>query len=346
VDELVTIGAFARLTQLSPKALRLYDDLGLLRPAAVDGDSGYRYYRPAQAERARLIAWLRRLGLPLAQIGEVLALSPEAAAAVVQEHRARLAVQTAERDRLAGFLIDYLTKGSVMTIGLRCAGRTEMGLVRPTNEDSVYAGTRLVAVADGVSGPAGQAASAAATEALQSWNPSGDLLAALSSIVGTVVQAVQEVKAEGEAVTTVTALLWAGEDRLALVHIGDTRAYVLRSGELVQLTHDHTYVQSLVDSGTLTPEEAAVHPQRALLVRALTGRGDDRPDVSTRDARPGERYLLASDGLTSVVPGARLRDLLAQAAGPDEAVAALIDAAHQAGAPDNIACAVADVVAR
>jgi protein phosphatase len=229
-------------------------------------------------------------------------------------------------------------------MGLRSAGRCETGLVRPTNEDAVYAGGRLVAVADGVRGPAGRAASAAAVGALSAWSPTSDLLDALSSAVSAAMQSVREVTAEGEAVTTLTALLWAETNRLALVHIGDTRAYLLRRRGLTQLTRDHTHVQSLVDDGSITPDDAAAHPQRALLVRALTGQGADRPDVSTLDAHPADRYLLASDGLTAVVPAAQLRDVLVEAKDPDEAVEALIDAAYRVGAPDNVTCAVADVV--
>ena len=358
MDEVVTIGAFARMAQLSPKALRLYDELGLLPPAAVDSDTGYRYYRPAQADRARLIAWLRRLGLPLARIGEILELPRAAAAAAVQAYRAHLEAQTAERDRLADLIVGHLSGGGETspaldhaesagpTTAMRYAGRSEIGLVRHTNEDAVYAGPRLLAVADGVGGPAGRAASAAAIEALQSWDPGGGLLEALASVVRRAQHAVRNVADQGEAVTTLTALLHAGAGRCALVHVGDSRAYLFRRGELMRLTHDHTYVQSLVDDGVLSPHEANAHPQRALLVRALTGRASDGLDVSTRDTRRGDRYLVASDGLTAVVPDAEIRDVLTGAAGPDEAVDALIGAAYRVGAPDNIACAVADLIAQ
>jgi protein phosphatase len=349
VDELVTIGAFARMARLTAKALRLYGELGLLPPAAVDSDTGYRYYRPSQLRRARLIGQLRELGMPLARIGEVLTLAPPDAAAVVEAHRAELATRTAERDRLARLLVDHLIgKGADMTTTLRYAGRTDIGLVRTSNEDAVHAGPEVLAVADGVRGAAGGAASAAAVGALVGWTPRGDLLEALATWVRAAEQAVRDVAAGGssggDAVTTLTALLLAGDSRFALVHIGDTRAYVLRRGELTQLTHDHSHVQSLVDTGALTQEAAWTHPQRALLSRALTGGGADRPDVSTHDMLPADRYLLASDGLTAVVPGARLRDVLAAESGPEAAVEALIAAAHRAGAPDNIACVVADVV--
>ena len=146
--------------------------------------------------------------------------------------------------------------------------------------------------------------------------------------------------------STLTAMLWSGS-RLALVHIGDTRAYLLRDGGLFQITHDHSVVQSLIDAGRLTPEEAVTHPQRSLLLRALSasGGGDaGTPDLSLHEAQAGDRYLLCSDGLTSVVPAAAIRDTLsAPESSPETAVRQLIDLANAAGGPDNIACVVADV---
>lgn len=354
---LLTIGAFAQASRLSPKALRLYDDLGLLRPAVVDGRSGYRRYHPTQLGRARLIAWLRRLGMPLAGIREVCDLEPQAAAEQVARYWAQVVAETAERERLATFLVDYLAgKGSAVddtgiTFGIRYAARTERGLVRTSNEDAAYAGTRLLAVADGTRDAAGDLASAAAIEALKPLEamavPSGDVLGALADAVaraGRAVRGIAESAPSGEAVTTLTAMLWSGS-QLALVHIGDTRAYLLRDGELFQITHDHTYVQSLVDEGRLTPEEAASHPQRSLLVRALTGAGDATPDISLHRAQAGDRYLLCSDGLSTVVAVDSLRTVLRDGLGqPEQTLEELISLAYGAGAPDNIACVVADVV--
>lgn len=360
--ELWTIGNFARAARLSPKALRLYDELGLLPPAAVDGDSGYRYYEPTQLEQARLIAWLRRLGMPLARIRHVVALAPQAAAAEVESYWAEVTAETAARGRLATFLVDYLSgrgtamtqaseAGNGVTLGLRYAARTDRGQVRTSNEDAVYAGARLLAVADGVGGPAGRSASAAAIEALKPLEsraiPASELLNTLTEAVRDAEHAVRDIAEsadEGEAVTTLTALLWSGA-RLGLVHIGDTRAYLLRAGELFQITHDHTYVQSLMDEGKLTPEEVESHPQRSMLVRAITGAGGYQADLAVHEAAAGDRYLLCSDGLTRVVAAEPLRAALAGDAGPGEVVDELIALAHAGGAPDNIACVVADVVA-
>ncbi|MEU7856049.1 MerR family transcriptional regulator [Nonomuraea sp. NPDC049141] len=353
---LLTIGAFARAARLSPKALRLYDELGLLRPAAVDGESGYRFYDPSQLERARLIAWLRRLGMPLARIRQVCDLDPAAAAEQVAGYWAQVMAETAVREQLATFLVDYLSgRGSAVEdaqtmTGIRYAARSESGLVRTSNEDTAYAGTRLLAVADGVRGPGGNLASAAAIEALKPLEtkavPAGDLLGALADAVrhaDRVIQDIAESTVSGEAVTTLTAMLWSGS-QLALAHIGDTRAYLLRDGELFQITHDHTYVQALVDEGRLSPEEAASHPQRSLLARALTGRGGAQPDLSLHPAAAGDRYLLCSDGLSTVVPAESLRAVLSGTDGPEQVLDELVKLVYAAGAPDNVACVVADVV--
>jgi protein phosphatase len=142
--------------------------------------------------------------------------------------------------------------------------------------------------------------------------------------------------------TTVTALLWSGS-QLGLLHIGDSRAYLVRDGELFQITQDHTLVQSLLDEGKITAEEVASHPQRMLLLRALTGNHSSRPDLQLRQARPGDRYLLSSDGLHAVVPADAIARVLLTVADPDQAATDLVALAIDGGAPDNITCIVADV---
>jgi len=161
---LLSIGAFAQATRLSPKALRLYGELGLLPPAFVDPDSGYRFYDPAQLERARLVAWLRRLGMPLARIRIVCDLDPAQAAGEVAAYWAQVEADTASRRDLAAFLIATLSgrktamPGAQEALAIRYAARTDIGRVRETNQDSAYAGSRLLAVADGmgVGGRTGQ----------------------------------------------------------------------------------------------------------------------------------------------------------------------------------------------
>ncbi|MBK3647509.1 MerR family transcriptional regulator, partial [Streptomyces sp. MBT33] len=344
---MLTIGAFARASRLSPKALRLYDELDLLRPARVDPETGYRYYTPAQLERARLVAWLRRLGMPLARIREVCALEPTAAAAAIRAHWAGVEAETAVRRDLAAFLVDHLSTPSrkdTPMLELRYFAHSDRGLVRPANQDTAYAGARLLAVADGF-GPAGGPASGAAVEALRFLDtdelPAGDVLNLLQEAVQGATEAVHDVADDTEHNgTTLTALLWTGS-RLALVHVGDCRAYVLRDGGLFRITHDHTVVQSMIDEGRLTPEEATSHPQRTLLLKAL---GTDAPDLALRDAAAGDRYLLCSDGLPRAVPDALIRTVLSDARDPDEAARTLIAEANARGGHDNVSCVVADVV--
>lgn len=352
----LTIGAFARAARLSPKALRLYDQLGLLLPVHVDPVSGYRFYDPAQLERARLVAWLRRIGMPLARIRVVCDLDPVAAAEEVAAYWARVEADTATRRDLATFLIGYLSgKDTVMsgarrTLGFRYAARSDTGLVRDSNQDAVYAGARLLAVADGLGHPGGELASAAVIEALRPLDAdasTGDLLNSLEDAVQhanetlhTIVESDPTLDGMG---TTLTAMLWSGA-QLALVHIGDTRAYLLRDGELFQTTHDHTFVQSLVDEGQITADEAASHPRRSLLLRALDGRNTPAPDLSLHDAEVGDRYLLCSDGLSTVVDAEQVQHALGTIAEPEHLVRRLVDLANQRGGPDNIACVVADVI--
>ncbi|MEH1169559.1 MerR family DNA-binding transcriptional regulator [Micromonospora sp. CPCC 205539] len=352
---LLTIGAFAQASGLSAKALRLYDQVGLLLPAAVDPESGYRLYDPGQLPLARLVAQLRRIGMPLARIRTVCGLEPGAAAEAITAYWRQVTADTAARARLAAFLVDHLSGGGTtmshtnVTLAVRCAAGCDTGAVRDSNEDAAYASERLFAVADGMRGPGGAAASATAIDALKPLAlddvPAADLLTMLAGAIGDVDRAVRGLAVdEHQPVTTLTALLRSGS-QLALVHVGDTRAYLLRGGELSLLTQDHTWVQAQVDQGELDRGQAAAHPDRALLVRALGGGRPVEADLALRTALPGDRYLLCSDGLSAVVDRAALRVALSAATDPEQTVRRLIDLAQAEGAPDNIACVVADIVA-
>jgi serine/threonine protein phosphatase PrpC len=177
--------------------------------------------------------------------------------------------------------------------------------------------------------------------------PAGNVLNLLDEAVRGATEAIRDMASGTEAGedigTTLTALLWTGS-WLALVHIGDSRAYLLHDGGLFRITDDHTVVQSLIDEGRLTAEEAASHPQRFLLLKALSGTTPGTPDLRLHDAHPGDRYLLCSDGLSRGVPEDRLRDLLTSTPAPDATVHALVTEANEAGGPDNVSCVVADVV--
>jgi protein phosphatase len=236
-----------------------------------------------------------------------------------------------------------------VTLVLRYAARSDRGLVRANNEDSVYAGARLLALADGMGGhAAGEVASQlviAALAHLDDDEPGGDLLSQLNdavhqgnSAIAAHVEADPELEGMG---TTLTAILFAGS-RLGLVHIGDSRGYLLRDGELSQITKDDTFVQTLVDEGRITAEEAHSHPQRSLIMRALTGH-EVEPTLIVREARVGDRYLLCSDGLSDPVSHDTILEALQI---PDVAESAdrLIELALRGGGPDNVTVVVADVV--
>ena len=354
--ELMTSGAFARASGLSRKALRLYDELGLLHPARVGPQTLYRFYDPGQLEQARLVAWLRRLGMPLAAIRAVSGLPPARAAEELAAYWAKVEAETAVRRELAVFLIGYLSgKDTAMsdgrgTLTVHYGVRSDIGLHREDNEDAAYAGARLLAVADGMGGhAAGELASAAVIEALRPLDtqvPAGELLNALDHAVRRANSALRDMVQANPALdgmgTTLTALLWSGS-QLGLVHIGDSRAYLVRDGEVFQITQDHTLVQSLLDDGKITAEEVASHPQRMLLLQALTGDHGFRPDLQLRQARPGDRYLLCSDGLHVVVPADAIARVLLTVPDPDQAARDLLALALDSGAPDNITCIVADI---
>ncbi len=236
-----------------------------------------------------------------------------------------------------------------MTLYLRYAARSDRGLVRQNNQDSVYAGSRLLAVADGMGGHVGGEVASkiviAAIEYLDEDVPGADMLEALREATYASTEHLREVVEERPELdgmgTTLTAMLFNGQ-RIALCHVGDSRAYLLRDGTLTQITHDDTFVQALIDEGRITEEEASVHPQRSVILRALNG-ADIEPDLSMREARPGDRYVLCSDGLSSFVSFETIHDGLA-IADPEEAAERLIDLALRAGGPDNVTVIVADVL--
>lgn len=243
-----------------------------------------------------------------------------------------------------------MTQTEQPNLRLRYAARSDVGLVRSDNEDSGYAGAHMLVVADGMGGhAAGELASstAIATFAELDLEPPGN--EALNSMANTMDNTHEELAHlmkenpgfQGMG-TTVTAISWE-EDRVAIAHIGDSRAYLLRDGELVQLTKDHTYVQALVDAGEITSEEADVHPKRNLLLKALDGIHSVDPDLSIRKVKAGDRFLLCSDGLSGVVSNYAIAEVLRHG-DPTGAVMALVDKAIEGGAPDNVTCVVADLV--
>jgi protein phosphatase len=235
-----------------------------------------------------------------------------------------------------------------MNLTLRYAARSDRGLVRDGNQDSVYAGPRLLAVADGMGGmAAGDVASSiviAAIAPLDDDVPGDAILDTLRGSVETANAQLRETvdanpQLEGMG-TTLTGLLFSGS-RAGLVHIGDSRAYLLRDGEFGQITKDDTYVQMLVDEGRISSEEAGSHPQRSLLTRAMDGR-DIEPEYSVRTVLPGDRYLICSDGLSGVVSEETIGQTMRDYPDPADCVERLIALALRGGGPDNVTVIVAD----
>lgn len=235
-----------------------------------------------------------------------------------------------------------------MTLTLRYAAHSDRGLIRDGNQDSVYAGPRLLAVADGMGGmAAGDVASNIVIGALAPLDedvPGDALVDALRSAVDTANQQLRDTvdanpQLEGMG-TTLTATLFSGS-KIGMVHIGDSRAYLLRDGEFAQITKDDTYVQMLVDEGRISLEEASSHPQRSLLTRALDGRDID-PEYSVRQVLRGDRYLICSDGLSGVVSAETIGETMREYADPQQCVERLVQLALRGGGPDNITVVIAD----
>lgn len=240
-----------------------------------------------------------------------------------------------------------------MTVSLRYAARSDVGLVRQSNQDSGYAGPHLCVLCDGMGGPAGgDLASALAIEHLAPLDAdshqAGELLGLLRQAVDTAHDDLVAVSSRSPELaglgTTCIAVMRSG-NKLAMVHVGDSRAYLLRDGELNQVTTDHTFVEYLVETGRLTREQARRHPQRSVLLRVLgDAEGRVQLDESIREAVPGDRWLLCSDGLCGPVSAETIGEVLASVPDPNQAAEQLIDLALRAGGPDNVTAVIFDVV--
>lgn len=236
-----------------------------------------------------------------------------------------------------------------MTPALVYTARSHLGMVRENNEDSAYAGPRLLALADGMGGhAAGEIASqfvVAALARLDEDEPGQDLTGALTralTVGNDAIAAHVEAHPETDGMgCTATALLFDGR-RMGLIHVGDSRAYLLRDGTLSQITKDDTFVQSLVDRGELSADEAHTHPRRSLILKALTGEPVE-PTAVIREARVGDRYLLCSDGLSDPVSTETIAETLSTGT-VEEAADRLVQLALRSGGPDNITVVLADVL--
>ncbi len=238
---------------------------------------------------------------------------------------------------------------AVQPLALRFAALSDVGRVRRDNQDSGYAGPWLLAVCDGVGGAArGDIASSTAVQQLRRLDehPGGDIVGLVAGALHRAHDRIGELVEHDPALngtsTTATLALFDGE-RIAIGHIGDTRAYLLRGGELTRLTKDHTFVQTLIDEGRITEDEARTHPHRNLILQALDGVHEAEPDLFSEVVEAGDRLLLCSDGACGVLSDGRIADILATAT-PDFAAVELVRASLEAGSSDNVTCVVADVV--
>lgn len=240
-----------------------------------------------------------------------------------------------------------------MPIALRFAARSDIGLgSKSRNEDSAYASPDMLVLADGMGGHAAgdTASSTVVGELIELDGQSFTADDALAELREAVARANDRLRDEMDNApdtegmgTTCIAFLRSG-NMLALANIGDSRAYLMREGVFSQITKDHSFVQALLDEGRITPEEAEHHPQRSLVTRVLTGREEDEPDLSLREARVGDRYLLCSDGLSDYVAARTVEDIVGSEGSPGEIADRLIAIALRASTRDNVTVVVADVV--
>ncbi|MEX0427950.1 MerR family transcriptional regulator [Nocardioides sp. DS6] len=338
--ELMAIGDFARASGLTPKALRLYDDLGLLRPTRVDAFTGYRWYAPRQLEAARLVASLRLVGMPLARIQTVIGLPPARAAEELESYWRQVEADTASRRQVVSDLLARLGKETSMpstTTTLAAAiGVSHRQGGRRSQQDAVLATPEILAVADGFGDRddlAGAALDAFATGGFPAAR-------AVASSAG---------PASG---TTLTAVRLDGTTA-RLTHVGDGRVHLVRDGQATVLTRDHTMVAALLEAGELTEDEARSHPHRSLLNRGLGGgagaedAAEDGVEVVADEAlvdlRSGDRLVLTTDGVHAVLGADPFRTLLMAEATAQQVADALAAAVESAGAPDNHSVVVADL---
>jgi serine/threonine protein phosphatase PrpC len=364
VDDLMAIGEFSARSGLSAKRLRTYATEGLLAPAAVDPSSGYRYYSPGQLAEALVIDALRQAGVPLADIRAFL----------YQPSRERLDVWARQLEsdanyrqgalRLARQLLAKNQDPSFPVVNphsvnshskerlvptLRTAGRTDIGTLRENNEDVIVNNDRLALVADGMGGHPGGEIAANVVAALVPASFTGQSADELEAAIRAANWAIREravVQPELEGMgTTICALGLLTNGELALVNVGDSRAYLWHGGSLNQLTQDHSVTGELVERGELREEEAAQHPYYGVLTRAL-GVGPhveiDRTSLAVDD---GDRILVCSDGLFNELSGEEIASVLAGGGGVTQIVDSLIESAIAHGGRDNISVVVAEVPA-
>ena len=353
----MAIGEFSKRSGLSAKRLRTYAAEGLLTPAAVDPISGYRYYAPGQLADAAVIDALRRASVPLADIRAFIRnpsreqLDDWARQLHVDANSRRRALDLArqlheDREDPLFPVANPEAKEKVM-ITLRSAGRSDIGQVRENNEDAVVSSERLALVADGMGGhPGGEIAAEAAAAVVPAvfTGRSVDELEAAVRAANWAIRdrALAQPGLEGMGTTICAAGLLA-DGQLALVNVGDSRAYLWHDGALTRLTEDHSLTAELIERGELREEDAPQHPHYGVLTRAL-GVG---PDVEiarrTLVVEEGDRIILCSDGLFNELSREEIAQTIETGEDLGTIVESLIDGAIAHGGRDNVSVVVAEV---
>lgn len=346
----LSIGDFARASGLTAKALRLYDELELVVPAKVDEFNGYRWYAPEQLERARLVASLRLIGMPLYRIREIGALPPAAAATEVLAYWRQVEADHRSRRGTVSTLVEQMRakepemKSEQASWKLRSVVRREQG-ARQLQQDAVYAGYTAFGVADGFGTGVGAAPAAVGVlAALEERSDAAGAAAAVEDAVAQARAAVAAANGDGGDGSTLTAIWFIGGQAVT-AHVGDCRLYRVRDGRVERLTQDHTLVAALVEEGRLTEDEAQAHPHRDLINRALAADAPAEPDIRTTDVRPGDRFALTSDGVHAVIAREELASLLTLEADLEAVASAMADAVAKAHAPDNYSLVLVEVSA-
>ena len=359
VDDLMAIGEFSDRSGLSAKRLRTYAAEGLLAPAAVDPGSGYRYYSQGQLADAQLIDALRQAGVPLADIR---AFKRQPSQERLEVWARQLETDANHRQGALTFACRLLAAGEdplfpianpeskegPMTT-LRTSGRTDVGQLRENNEDVIVTSDRLALVADGMGGhPGGEIAAevvAGVVPAAFTGQSVDELEAAVRAANWAIRdRAVAQPGLEGMGTTICAAgLLTTGH--VALVNVGDSRAYLWHEGALSQLTRDHSLTAELIERGELREEDAAQHPYYGILTRALGVASDVEIDRTTLAVEEGDRIVICSDGLFNELSGAEIESAIAEGGDVAAIVDNLIDRAITHGGRDNVSVVVAEVAA-
>jgi PPM family protein phosphatase len=355
----MAIGEFSERSGLSAKRLRTYAAEGLLAPAAVDPDSGYRYYSPSQLAAACVIDALRQAGIRLSEIGAFMRHPSTAQLGVWAEqlhtdshHRQNALVHA--RQLLAAsndphFPTAISNSQEDIVTALRSAGRTDRGQLRKNNEDAIVRMDRLVLVADGMGGhPGGEIAANAAAGVVPAVF-TGQSLDELEAAVRAANWAIRDrANAQAELDGMGTTLCAAGllaDGQIALVNVGDSRAFLWHEGALTQLTQDHSVTAELVQRGELREEDATRHPHYGMLTRALGVGSDVMIDRRTVVVEEQDRIVLCTDGLFNELSGEEIASAMAGGGDMAAIVDRLIGSAVSHGGRDNVSVVVAEVAA-